>query len=140
VAGFVTPSPSGLLDWNLSAEWAEMRVSSVTKDWPQKALADVSQEYRGMADYYVPGVLGHVSVQLGEIESSLLVTHGHGFLIGACKFFRVPRIDNDAAVQTLGCTGELGKDQDSVALLLCGDVFVGHQVHTVASGRDNAGI
>lgn len=32
---------ASFLAWNLSAEWADIRVSSVTKDWPQKALDEV---------------------------------------------------------------------------------------------------
>lgn len=64
----------------------------------------------------------------------MFVAHGHGFLVGACQFFGVPGVHNNTTVQTLGCSGEFRKHQHSMALLLGGDVLVGHQVHAV-TGR-----
>lgn len=94
----------------------------------------------GMCRKNIPSVLGHVSVQLGEVESPLFVAHGHSLLIGARQFFGIPGVHNDAAVQTLGCSGEFRENQHSVALLLRGDVLVSYQVHAVAGRRNNTGI
>lgn len=79
VVCFVTASPSDLLDWNLSAEWAEMRVSSVTKDWPQKALVDVSQDWN-TEDWLSTTYLVYLDTYLSNLAklrarcSSLMVT------------------------------------------------------------------
>lgn len=57
-----------------------------------------------------------------------------------CEFFRVPRVDDERAVERLCCTGEFREDHDSVAFALRGDIFVGYEVHAVAGGRDETGV
>lgn len=76
---------------------------------------------------------------------------------GVCDLLRVPRVNDDTSVQTLGSTGELGKDHHPLSLLLASNVFVRnlktsvnrlstgrvkhtHQVHTVTSTADQADI
>lgn len=88
----------------------------------------------------IPGVFGHVFVQLGEIKSALFVTHGDSLLVCTSQLLRVPWVDNDAAVKTLGSTCKLRQYQNAMALLLCRDVLVGDQVHSVAGRRYDASI
>jgi len=52
----------------------------------------------------------------------------------------VPWVDDKTAVQALCSTSELRQDHDTVSLLLCRDVLVGHQVHTVACRRHETDI
>lgn len=57
---------------------------------------------------------------------------------GISQLLGVPGIDDDAAVQALCGTGELGKDHHTVALFLAGDVLVRDEVHAVPRRGDEA--
>jgi hypothetical protein len=59
---------------------------------------------------------------------------------GVCELLGVPGVDDQAAVQALCRTSEFGQDHDAVALLLRRDVLVGHQVHAIAGGGDQADV
>ena len=86
------------------------------------------------------GVLAHVLGQLLVVELALLIAHGDGVVDRVGQLLRVPRVDDQAAVQALCRARELGEDHDAVALLLCGDVLVGHQVHAVSCRGDEADV
>lgn len=119
-------------------------MSSVTKDWPQKALyhSQSYQCFKTVCDQKrcIPGVLGNVFVELGKVQRALFVTHGDGFLVGTGQLFRVPGVHDDTTIQTLGSTSEFGEDENAMSLLLAGNVLVCDEVHAVTSRRDNAGI
>lgn len=86
------------------------------------------------------GVLVDVFGELVVVDASLLVSHGDGVVDGIGQFFRVPGVDDYAAVETLGCTSEFGQDHGTVTLLLSGNIFVRDEVHAVAGRRDKADI
>jgi hypothetical protein len=50
--------------------------------------------------------------------------HRHSFVDGVCDLLRVPRVDYDTSVQTLGGTGELRQDHHALSILLASDVLV----------------
>ena len=83
----------------------------------------------------------------------------HSLVDGVCDLLGVPRIDDNASVQTLGSTGKLGKDHHPLSVLLTSDIFVRdlkasvnrrlstgggakytHQIHTITSTADQADI
>ena len=88
----------------------------------------------------LPGILVNVFVEFGKIKCSLLVAHGHGFLICSRQLLRVPRVDDDTAVQTLSGSREFREDQNAVAVSLRGDVFIGDEIHPVSGGGHDARI
>jgi hypothetical protein len=51
---------------------------------------------------------------------------------------RVPRVDDDAAVQALRRARELGEDERALARLLARNVLVANEVHAVARRADEA--
>ena len=53
---------------------------------------------------------------------------------------RLTSVDDQTSVQTLGGTGKLGQDHDSVLLDLTRDVLVGDQVHPISSRGDETSI
>ena len=81
----------------------------------------------------LPGVLVDVFGKLLVVDASLLVN-------GISQFFRVPGVDDDAAVETLSCASEFGQDHGSMTLLLRCDVLVGHKVHAIAGRRNETDI
>lgn len=86
------------------------------------------------------GVLEDVALQLAEVGLALVGSHGDGVVDGVGELFRVPGIDDEAAVEGLCGTGELGEDHDAVVLALGGDVFVRDEVHAVAGGGDETDV
>lgn len=86
------------------------------------------------------GVLVDVFGELVVVDASLLVSHGDGVVNGIGQFFRVPGVDDDAAVKTLSCTGKFRQDHGTVALLLSCNVLVRDEVHAVAGRRNEADI
>lgn len=88
----------------------------------------------------IPGVFGNVFVELGKVQRTLFVTHGDSLLVGTGQLFRVPRVDDNTTIQTLGSTSELREDENTVSLLLGCNVLVCDEVHPVTGRRDNAGI
>lgn len=76
----------------------------------------------------LPDVFGKLLV----VELALLVAHCDGVVDRVGQLLGIPGVDDQTAVQTLGGTGELGQNHDAVALLLCGNILVGHQVHAVS--------
>ena len=87
-----------------------------------------------------PCVLIDVFVQLFEIGRTLFISHGDSIIQGASQLLGVPRIEDETAIETLGRASELGQHHDAMALALRCDVLVGHKVHPVACGRDEAHI
>lgn len=55
----------------------------------------------------LPGIFRNIFIQLGEVEGSLLITHGDRLLVGTGQFLCVPGVDDNTAVETLRGTGEL---------------------------------
>ena len=88
----------------------------------------------------LPGVLVDVFGKLLVVDASLLVSHGDSVVNGIGQFFRVPGVDDDAAVETLSCASEFGQDHGSMTLLLRCDVLVGHKVHAIAGRRNETDI
>ena len=87
-----------------------------------------------------------------------LGVHDHSLMDGIRDLLRVPRVDHDTSVQTLGGTGELRQDHHSLSLLLASNILVGdlvchnkplvrkrssnstYQVHTVPSAANQTNI
>jgi len=121
---------------------SEMRVSSVTKDFPHQALEMLLEQTINGTNRYmhlwergnVPSILIDVLGQFLVVDSSLLVAHGHGVMDSIRKLFSVPWVHNQAAVQALGRARELGKDHATVTFLLASNILIGDQIHTVAGG------
>jgi hypothetical protein len=96
----------------------------------------VQSRFGGNSNICLPGVLPDVFRQLLVVQAPLLVAHGDCIVNGISQFLGIPWVDDQTSVQALGSTSKLGQDHDTVSLLLCCDVLVRHQVHTVA-GRGN---
>lgn len=84
----------------------------------------------------LPRVLVDIFGELLVVESALFGAHGDRVMDGVGQFFSVPGVDNDAAVETLRGTSELGQDHGAVAFLLAGNVLVGHEVHAITCRRN----
>lgn len=77
-------------------------------------------------------VLGHISIKLLVICLANIVWHSHSLVNGIGKLFSVPRIHNNRTIKRLSCTSKFRQDQDTMCILLCCNVLVGDQVHTVS--------
>lgn len=86
------------------------------------------------------GVLVDVFGKLVVVDASLLISHGHSVVDSISQFFRVPRVDNDAAVKALSCASEFGQDHGTVTLLLSCNVLVRNEVHAVTGRRDKTDV
>src|SRR4051794_39964355 len=75
----------------------ERLLSSATKDSPQNALSRIGSQstcampHLGMFSMervlVLPGILEHVSVQLGVVARPLFIGHGHGVVVRAGQIF-----------------------------------------------------
>lgn len=69
--------------------------------------------------------------QLAIILRPRLRIHRHRLMYRIGYLLRVPRIDDNGAIERLSGAGELGEDHDAVAGLLAGYVFVGDLDSTI---------
>lgn len=70
-------------------------------------------------------VFANVSEQLVVVVLPGRRIHGESPIEGIGRLGRVPGVDDQGAVKRVSGTGKFGEDENSVALLLAGDVLVG---------------